>query len=107
MDLGLTGKRVIVTGASKGIGLAIARSFLDEGAQVAICARGEEALTTAADDLAHHGTVHHRTADMAEPNAPASFVNWAADQMGGLDVLVSNVSGFGANDWESSCGERV
>ena len=103
MDLGLSGKRVIVTGASKGIGLAIARTFLDEGARVAICARDEAVLAEAAADLAQHGEVHHRTADMAVSGEPAAFVDWAADQLGGLDVLVSNVSGFGANDWESSC----
>ena len=103
MDLGLSGKRVVVTGASKGIGLAIARTFLNEGAQVAICARDESTLAAAAADLAQHGEVHHRTADMAQLGEPAGFVDWATDQLGGLDVLVSNVSAFGANDWESSC----
>ena len=103
MDLGLSGKRVIVTGGSKGIGRAIARTFLDEGAVVAICARGQSGLDDAAAALGEHGTVHHATADMAEDGAAAGFVDWAAERMGGLDVVVSNVSAMAGPDWATSC----
>ena len=92
MDLHLKNKKVIVTGGSKGIGRAIAESFLREGATVSICARGEEALTKAQKEMASLGNVHARTADLASEKDCESFVNWAADQMGGLDILVSNVS---------------
>lgn len=102
MDLGLAGKRVIVTGASKGIGRAIAQGFLDEKARVAICARGEPDLADTARELATSGEVHHRRADMAEPDGPADFVDWAVGELGGIDVLVSNVSGFGGQDYRSS-----
>jgi NAD(P)-dependent dehydrogenase (short-subunit alcohol dehydrogenase family) len=102
MDLGLTGKRVAVTGASKGIGRAIARSFLDEGARVAICARGESDLAATARDLGDTGEVHHRRADMADPDGPADFVDWAAGVLGGLDIVVSNVSGVGGQDYRRS-----
>ena len=102
MDLGLTGKRVLVTGGSKGIGRAIARTFLEEGAVVTICARGEDDLVAAAQELGELGEVHHRTCDMAVEGAPTELVEAAADAMGGLDVLVSNVSAFGANDWAAS-----
>lgn len=103
MDLELVGKRVIVTGGSKGIGLAIARAFLDEGARVAICARDTAGLTAAADDLSAHGEVHHRRADMGQVGEPAAFVDWAAGQLGGIDIVVSNVSAAAGPDWEASC----
>ena len=67
MDLMLTGKRVIVTGASRGIGRAIAQSFLDEGARVAICARDAATLASTADELAAHGEVHHRVRRHGRP----------------------------------------
>ena len=103
MDLQLSGKRVIVTGASKGIGLAIARAFLVEGAEVAICARNADDLATAAADLSTSGTVHHHIADMGVKGEPAGFVEWASDQMGGVDIVVSNVSAMAGPDWEMSC----
>ncbi|MFW2334781.1 SDR family NAD(P)-dependent oxidoreductase [Ilumatobacter sp.] len=102
MDLGLGGKRVIVTGASKGIGKAIAQGFLMEGARVAICARDQTTLTAGAAELSELGEVHARSADMAEPNGPASFVEWAAGQLGGLDVVVSNVSAMEASDYRAA-----
>lgn len=102
MDLGLTGKRVIVTGGSKGIGRAIAQAFLDEGARVAICARDLSGLEAAAEQLSDHGEIHHAVADMGEVGAPAEFVRWAADTMGGLDIVVSNVSAAAGPDWNAS-----
>lgn len=102
MDLMLTGKRVIVTGASRGIGRAIAQSFLDEGARVAICARDEATLASTAAELAAHGEVHQRGVDMADPDGPASFVAWAIEQLGGVDVVVSNVSAQAGNDYAAS-----
>lgn len=103
MELGLTGKRVVVTGGSKGIGLAIARTFLDEGARVAICARDVAGLAAAADQLSAHGEVHHRRADMGVVGDPAAFVDWAAEALGGLDIVVSNVSAAAGPDWAASC----
>jgi NAD(P)-dependent dehydrogenase (short-subunit alcohol dehydrogenase family) len=102
MDLGLDGTRVLVTGGSKGIGRAIARTFLEEGAVVAICARNETDLAVAASELSEFGVVHHRTVDMAVDGDPTDLVQWAADTMGGLDVLVSNVSAMAGPDWEAS-----
>ena len=102
MDLELTGTRVLVTGASKGIGRAIAESFLDEGAVVSICARDADVLAGTAERLADRGAVHHRAADIATEGEPAALVGWAADAMGGLDVLVSNVSAMAGPDWVAS-----
>ena len=103
MDLELTGKRVLVTGGSRGIGRAITKAFLDDGARVAICARGEAALAEAAGELSEFGEVHHRPADIGVVGEPAALVDWAADTLGGLDILVSNVSAMAGPDWEASC----
>lgn len=100
MDLELSGKRVVVTGGSRGIGRAIAEGFLREGGHVAICARDEVALGEAARELSALGEVHHRGADMGAPGDPARFVEWAAGRLGGLDVLVSNVSAMGGAAFE-------
>lgn len=102
MELGLTGKRIIVTGASKGIGRAITENLLREGAVVTICARNASDLATAADELSEYGEVHHRSIDMAVDGDPSALVEWAADEMGGLDVLVSNVSAMAGPDWIAS-----
>lgn len=103
MDLELTGKRVLVTGGSRGIGRAITRTFLDEGARVAICARNGAALAAAATELGQFGEVHQRPADIGVEGEPAALVEWAAETLGGLDVLVSNVSAMAGPDWKASC----
>ncbi|MGB0111743.1 MAG: SDR family NAD(P)-dependent oxidoreductase [Ilumatobacteraceae bacterium] len=102
MDLGLTGKRVLVTGASKGIGRAIADAFLAEGARVMICARDEGTLSATAEELGRSGEVHHRRADMALPDDVTGLVEETVATLGGLDVVVSNVSAFGGADFTSS-----
>lgn len=102
MDLGLDGKRVVVTGASRGIGRAIAAAFLDEGARVAICARGEAGLAETAAELGQRGEVHHRAADLADVDATTDFVDWAAGRLGGIDILVSNVSAMGGKDFRTT-----
>ncbi|MBB6119575.1 SDR family NAD(P)-dependent oxidoreductase [Nocardiopsis algeriensis] len=104
MDLGLSGARVVVTGASRGIGRAIAEVFAAEGADLAICARGAEALAEAADGLREQGArVLARSLDVTDHGALPGFVEEAAAELGGLDVLVSNVSGGSAatpDQWE-------
>lgn len=97
MDLNLKNKKVLVTGGSKGIGRAIAESFLHEGAEVTICARHQDTLTSAKEALSSLGKVHAHSADLAIAEDCESIVHWAADQMGGLDILVSNVSAMSTN----------
>lgn len=93
MDLGLAGKRVLVTGASRGIGRAIAQTFAAEGASLALCARGEDGLSALAAELRAAGaTVVTEAFDVSDHDTLARFVDRAADQLGGLDVAVSNVS---------------
>jgi 3-oxoacyl-[acyl-carrier protein] reductase len=104
MDLGLSGAKVVVTGASRGIGRAIAQVFAEEGADLAICARTPDPLARAARELSETGAkVFTRDLDVTAHTALPSFVDDAATALGGLDVLVSNVSGGSAptpDQWE-------
>ena len=93
MDLGLRGKNVIVTGASNGIGRTIALAFADEGANVAICARGKEALDkTAAELRAKDVQVHAATCDIGDAASLDAFLEDAHRAFGSVDVLVNNAS---------------
>ena len=93
MDLGLTGKKALVTGATKGIGRAIAETLLAEGASVAICARNAEGIDAAVAEMSSLGTVVGTAVDAADGDALAAWVASAADQLGGIDVYVHNTSG--------------
>ena len=91
MELGLSGKAAIVTGASKGLGRAIARELAGEGANVAICSRDAGEIEAAAEDLRASGrTVYARAADVTDPAAVTDFVERSAQALGGLDILVNN-----------------
>jgi NAD(P)-dependent dehydrogenase (short-subunit alcohol dehydrogenase family) len=85
MDLGLNGRTAIVTGASRGIGLAIVRGFVAEGVHVTAGARKSSAEL---DKLAGTGMVRVVEVDLAEPGGPARLVAAAGDR---IDVLVNNV----------------
>jgi NAD(P)-dependent dehydrogenase (short-subunit alcohol dehydrogenase family) len=92
MDLGLKGRRVLVTGGSQGIGLAVARGFLDEGATVTIVARGNERLAQAVAELGADVTA--KSMDLARPGAPAAL----ADEFRDTDVLVNNAGAIPTGD---------
>ena len=91
MELGLRGRRAVVTGGSKGIGLAVAAELAREGADVAICARHPDEVDAAAGQLRAEGaTVHAHVADVTVPDQVADFIGSAASALGGIDVLVNN-----------------
>ena len=107
MDLGLNGKRVLVTGASKGIGLAIAQGFAAEGADVSICARNADEVAATVAALKATGVNAHGSAlDVADGAALAAWVADSARELGGIDALVCNVSALAVGDtaetWEKS-----
>ena len=101
MDLHLAGKKVIVTGASKGIGLAIANEFAKEGASVSICARGRKSLESARELVAGNGgNVYADICDVSDKKSLISYIENAVQNLGGLNILVNNPSGFGRSDDE-------
>lgn len=108
MDLGLKGKRVIVTGGSKGIGRATALTFAEEGADVAICARGAKALEATRKEIAALGvTTFAQNCDVGDPAALTGFLEAARAALGGVDILINNTSGFGLSDDEAGWGSGV
>lgn len=93
MDLGLDGKVVLVTAASRGIGLACARRFLAEGARVAISARHAEGLAAAVEQLQGGARLSTHAADLSSEADTDRLLDEAGRAHGGLDVLVSNTGG--------------
>jgi NAD(P)-dependent dehydrogenase (short-subunit alcohol dehydrogenase family) len=96
MDLGLNGRKAVVTAATRGIGLAIAQTLADQGCDVAVCARGAEGLESTRKDLEARGVkVFTQEVDVADGDALKGFVAAAAEALGGLDIFVSNASAGG------------
>jgi 3-oxoacyl-[acyl-carrier protein] reductase len=94
LTLDLTDKVAIVTGSSRGLGLACARALVDEGCRVTICARGEDALSAAAADLRAVAGAADRVltvvADLASASGVELVVNRTIEVFGALDILVNN-----------------
>ena len=112
MNLGLDDKIALVTASSRGLGRAVALRLAQEGAHVAICARGERALEETADDIrrATGRRVLAVPADVSQPGAADRLVDATLETFGQLDILVTNAGGpppgqfldFTAEDWEDA-----
>jgi 3-oxoacyl-[acyl-carrier protein] reductase len=89
MDLQLSGKAAIVTGSSRGLGLASARALAAEGCRVCMCARGRAALDAAAAGMPGAIAV---AADLSTPEGAAKVVDATLEAFGAIDILVNNVA---------------
>jgi 3-oxoacyl-[acyl-carrier protein] reductase len=119
MDLGLTDKVAIVTGSSRGLGLASARAVVAEGCKVCICARGDERLAEAAVEVEavarKPGMVLAVQADVSTPAGVERVIDRTVETFGGVDILVNNVGKAGGSDlldtsdaeWQAAIDETL
>jgi len=106
VDLQLTGRRAVITGASRGIGLAIARGLALEGAVVSICARDPGGLSEAVDRLGRESlTVHPYVVDVTDTAQLEATVVRVATEQGGLDLVVANAGGSRGGGLQTSTAE--
>ncbi|HZR43946.1 MAG TPA: SDR family oxidoreductase [Ktedonobacteraceae bacterium] len=102
MDLGLRGKKAIISGATRGIGRSIAECLATEGCDVAICARTATEVNEAVSAMRVHGVnAMGSNLDVANTSAFAQWINQAAEDLGGLDIYISTVSAQ-SFDWARS-----
>ncbi len=106
MDLGLKGKRVLITGGTRGIGAAIVEVLLAEGAKVAFCSRNSEQVSVAEQNWRNSGyTVFGSVCDVADKDSYLKWIEAAVSSLGGADVFIPNVSagpGQGEEGWEAA-----
>jgi len=103
VDLGLTGRRALVTAASKGLGRACAHALAAEGAKVIISSRDEALLEKVARDI---GAAGWHAADVSVAGGPESAVEAAAAALGGLDILIVNAGGPPAANFQGATLEN-
>jgi NAD(P)-dependent dehydrogenase (short-subunit alcohol dehydrogenase family) len=100
--LGLEGRRGLVTGGSKGLGEAIARELVSEGARVAICSRNEPEVTATAEEV---GAEYAQAADVTDPEEVRDLIARTAAALGGIDFLVNNAGGAHPGTFETLSDE--
>jgi len=102
LDLNLRGRRALITGGSKGIGMAIAEELVAEGVHVAICARHPRELDAAAEKLRGSGcTVYAQVTDVTDPAQITDLVSRSVEALGALDILVNNAGAAHPGNFES------
>jgi 3-oxoacyl-[acyl-carrier protein] reductase len=107
MDLMLVGKRALITSGTRGLGLAMAKQLLAEGAHVAICSRSTANVEKAIAELLQTGsTVVGEAADVGDPNSYLRWIDNSAKRLGGADIFIFNTSAEGTNSrdetWQRS-----
>lgn len=103
MGIDFTGRRVVVSGGSRGIGRAIARGFAAAGARVSVSGRDAAALEETHAVTAEAGTpAHVAVCDVGDPAAVDRYIAEAAETLGGIDILVNNASAFARGDDDDS-----
>ncbi len=103
MDLGLKGKKAIVTGGTRGIGRAIANLLVEEGCNIGICARTTAKVEEAISAFKEKGVrAYGATVDVADGDQLVHFIRSAAEALGGLDIFISNASALGGGNDEAS-----
>lgn len=103
MDLGLRGRKALITGGTKGIGRACAELFAAEGADVSVCARSAEEVAATVAALEAKGVKAHGAAvDVSDKGALEGWVAEAAATLGGIDAVVANVSALAVADDEAA-----
>lgn len=117
MDLGIATKTAIVTGASAGIGLAIAREFADHGVNLVLIARGATRLSEVAQEIGNQFEVGVLSiaADVASPDEPDHVVAYALERFGSVDILVNNagracaggIMAASESDWEEMTATKL
>src|SRR5262245_17944452 len=119
MDLQLMNKVAVVTGSSRGLGLASARALAKEGCRVVLCARDQATLTQAAAGLetgaARAGSVLAVSADVSTTEGAGKVIDAAVEQFGQIDILVNNVGKAGGTDivdtpdaeWQSALDQTL
>jgi 3-oxoacyl-[acyl-carrier protein] reductase len=111
-ELDLRGRRIVIAGGSRGLGLHAALAFAEAGASVSICARGKSDLDAAQKRIATHGVAAHAAfCDLADLASITAYVAEAASTLGGIDILVNNATGKASSDteedWAASLGVDV
>jgi 3-oxoacyl-[acyl-carrier protein] reductase len=102
MDLQLKDKTVLITGSSKGIGFAMAKTLAAEGCNVGICARNQDEVNAAVETIRGMGVkAHGQVVDVTDSASLESWIAACADSLGGIDGFVANVSAGGADAEES------
>lgn len=107
MDLLLKDRRILITGASSGIGLATATMLAAEGARLALCARDESRLREATANLAEHTDVVTASCDVTRRESVDDFVERAVDELGGLDGVVCNAGRSLMSTVEETTDEQI